>query len=147
MELPQPTAEHEFLKRFTGDWKVTHEQMAGTEHGRMMGDVWLLLEGRGLESEGGHNYLFTIGFDTRKGKFVGSFVCNMTTEIWVYEGELEGEKLVLRTRGQAFDGSGEANFRDSFFFEGSERMLTSHMEQPDGTWVEFMRASSTPASL
>jgi hypothetical protein len=108
----------------------------------MLGDVWLILEGSGETQYGLHHYIFQLGFDPDKGKFVGTFTCAMMAGLWVYEGVLEGNRLILYTRGPAFDGSGMANYRDVFTVETGRRIMTSEAEQADGSWTEFMRTES-----
>lgn len=150
MSPPPATTEHRWLHRLVGDWTWSHEAVPGqigddhdhpgaTENWRLLGDLWALGEGN---SEHGA-MMFTLGYDTNKQCFVGSFVTAMMTFFWSYEGQLEGaEKLVLRARGPNMGPEGGmANYRDEIEFLGpDERLLRSFMEHPDGSWEQFMQA-------
>lgn len=155
MEIPKPTKEHEFLRRFVGDWTIkstadmgpelgevtTH----GTDSGRMLGDLWIVCEGGGEMPGCGsqaHN-LMVVGFDTVKNKFVGNWVGSMMTMQWVYEGELDesGNKLSLQSEGPSMEKEGEyGKYNDVYeFLSDDHRTLTSFFEK-DGEWVQFMQA-------
>jgi len=145
MEIPQPTAEHELLKSFCGEFVATSDHSEAQETARMIGDLWLLIEGTGTAGDLPHHYLFTIGFDKGKGKFVGSFVCAMMDQQWLYEGHAVENKLCLYSSGPACDGSGaEWQYRDWFWMEGANRILMSEHLDDKGNWTEFMRSTSVP---
>ena len=155
MEIPKPTKEHEFLRRFAGDWTIESKAdmgpelgevtTHGTDSGRMLGDLWIICEGGG-EMPGcgteGKN-LMVVGFDTVKNKFVGNWVGSMMTMQWVYEGELDesGNKLSLRSEGPSMEKEGEyGQYMDVYeFLSDDHRTLTSFW-QKDGEWVQFMQA-------
>lgn len=150
MTPPPPTPEHRWLGRLVGDWTWSHEAVPGQpgedhEHGeateswRMLGEIWAVGEG---SSDHGP-MMFTFGYDPDRKSFVGSFIMALTTFFWTYEGALDGpDRLVLRARGPNMGPEGGlANYRDEFEFVGpDERVLRSFMEQPDGSWSQFMQA-------
>jgi len=150
MEIPQPAAEHELLKSFCGEFVATSDHSEAQETARMIGELWLLIEGNGMAGVGPdkqvpHHYLFTIGFDKEKGKYVGSFVCAMMDQQWLYEGHRSGDRLCLYSAGPACDGSGaEWQYRDWFWMDGPNRMLMSEHLDDAGNWNEFMRSTSVP---
>ena len=84
MEKPEPTPEHQWLRRLTGDWTFEVSFMGpdgqpstsrGTERTRMLGDVWLLSEGEGeLPGGGSATTLMTRGYDPQKQRFIGTFI-------------------------------------------------------------------------
>jgi hypothetical protein len=145
MEIPQPTSEHELLKSFCGEFVASSDHSEAQETARMIGDLWLLIEGNGMAGSIPHNYLFTIGFDKAKGKYVGSFVCAMMDRQWLYEGHRSGDRICLYSTGPACDGSGaEWQYRDWFWMDGPNRMLMSEHLDDAGNWNEFMRSTSVP---
>lgn len=149
MQKPEPTKEHQWLSRLAGEWTFEvesskpEEQFRGTERARMIGDVWLLAEGEGAvagKDDRATNVL-TLGYDPQKQRFVGTFIGSMMTSMWTYEGTLdaEGRKLTLDTVGPSFTGEGTARYRDVIEILGdNERMMTSDVENADGTWTRFM---------
>lgn len=151
MEKPEPTREHQWLSRLAGDW--TFEVTAtgpdgatstsrGTERMRMLGEVWLLAEGEGEVPGGGTAAsLMTLGYDTQKQRFVGTFLGSMMTNLWLYDGALDGNRLVLDTVGPSMTGGeGTTRYRDIIeVVSDDERLMTSEAEGPDGNWTQFMR--------
>lgn len=151
MHPPPPTPEHLWLHRLLGSWTWAQERVSGQpgedhehedtiERWRTQGDAWVVGEG---DSHG--PMMFTLGYDTAKGRFVGSFITALATHFWTYDGHLDGpDKLVLFAVGPNMGpGGGMANFRDEIEFMGpDERVLRSYMEMADGTWEQFMQARS-----
>jgi hypothetical protein len=153
----EATKEHEWLKQLVGEWTFEHDSPAapgeapkkhtGTESVRMIGDVWAICEGRSEMPEGGTMHsVMTLGYDPQKQSFVGSFLASMMTYLWLYEnGKLDeaGRALSLHAEGPSFSPEGGmAKYIDSIeIVSADERILRSQVQQPDGTWVEFMKAT------
>ncbi|MCC7363100.1 MAG: DUF1579 domain-containing protein [Dehalococcoidia bacterium] len=154
---PEPTQEHRWLGQLVGDWTYESEGIgsegapmkgAGREHVRAVGEHWVLNEMS--ETVDGQDVLNLqmIGFDRRKGRFVGTFVSSMGTELWVYDGELDasGRKLTLSAEGPGMDGTGTALYHDIIeIVDANTRELRSEVETPEGEWVEFMTMRSVRA--
>jgi Protein of unknown function (DUF1579) len=150
MEKPEPTREHQWLRRLTGEWTFEvsftgpdgqPSTSRGTERARMLGDVWLLSEGEGEIPGGGTaTTLMTLGYDPQKQRFTGTFIGSMMTSLWLYEGTLEGNRLTLDTEGPSMSGDGgTSRYRDAIeLVSDDERVMTSEAEGPDGTWTRFM---------
>ncbi len=138
------TPDHAWLAQLAGEWVADGEGLQARETARCLEGRWLVIEGEGPAEEGTHRYVFTIGFDDAKGRYVGSFVSSMMSSLWVYEGWREGDTLTLESLGPRFDGEpGTAIYRDTITLDGASRTLVSTVETPDGGWHEFMRATST----
>jgi hypothetical protein len=143
-------AEHRWLERLVGEWETEMEaSMApgqpptkhrGTETVRSMGGLWLLCEG--LPSGGTGTTLMTLGYDPARGRFVGTFIGSMMTNMWVYDGALDasGSKLVLDTVGPSMtDPAKSAKYQDIVEYKSNnERVLSSQVQNDDGTWQPFM---------
>ena len=144
--MPEPTAEHRWLERFVGTWTMTGHDGVGSwvETIRSIGGLWVIAEGEGeMGGCGRHTTVMTIGFDPAKGRFLGTFLGSMMTHLWIYEGVLDGDRLVLDTVGPDMSSSGGLKrFQDiiELMPDGSRR-LTSLIETDDGTWKTFMEAA------
>jgi len=157
MDFAKPQKEHEWLQQLVGDWTFEHECPAGpdqppiksegTESYRSLGGLWFLGEGKGSVPGGGtSDSLFTLGYDPAKKCFVGSFICSVMSNLWVYENgalDASGKKLVLEAEGPSFVAEGKtAKYKDSIEFKSADhRTLTSQYQGDDGHWHEFMVAN------
>ena len=151
----EPQQEHRWLERLVGEWTYQSEALMGpdqppiksqgTETVRSIGAVWVQCEGKGEMPGGGPTTtLITLGYDTAKKRFVGTFIGSMMTYLWVYEGELDpsGKKLILSAEGPAWTVEGKmARYHDIIeFVSDDHRTLTSQQLGDDGQWKEFMVA-------
>jgi hypothetical protein len=151
METPKPVEQHLWLQRLLGEWEgrmTGGEHPAWTESGRKLGELWVLVEGRGVMPDGEpSNTLMTLGYDTRTGKFVGSWVGSMMTHQWIYSGSLDasGKVLTLDSDGPSFEDPTQiARYQDIIVLkDDGSRELRSQTLQPDGTWKEFMVVTYT----
>lgn len=154
--MMQPGPEHKWLEKLVGEWEYEHscaagpdqpaEKLRGIERVRSLGGMWVVGDGEGEMPGGGRaQMMLTLGYDPEKKKYVGSWVGSMMGMMWVYEGTLDesGRVLTLNTEGPNFGDGGKtrAKFKDVIEFKSDDhRVLSSHMQGPDGTWTEFMRA-------
>jgi hypothetical protein len=150
---PEPTNEHKWLKRLVGEWTSEmdcptpdkpNEKMHGTESVRMIGELWVIFEGKGQMPDGGPaTTVMTLGYDPARKKFLGTFIGSMMTHMWVYEGSLKGDVLTLDTEGPRFDGKeGMAKYKDTIELpDDNNRVLWSQLRGDDGNWTRFMTAN------
>jgi hypothetical protein len=154
MTAAAPEKEHKWLQQLVGEWTFEADaegpdqqaqKDAGSESVRSLGELWVVAEGESKMPDGGFaaRTMMTLGYDPQKGRFVGSWVGSMMTNMWVYDGGLEGNVLTLDCEGPAFDGSGKtANYQDVIELKGDrERIHTSRVQGEDGSWTEFMKAT------
>lgn len=152
-EFPKPTKEHEWLKKFEGEWACNSKtvdapgqpsmECKGTMTSTMLGGFWVVNrmdnDMQGMAFQG----LQTIGYDTKKKKYVGTWVDSMMNHLWHYEGTVDkaGKKLSLVADGPNFiagDGS-MTKYRDSYEFKSDDLIVaTSEMMGEDGEWITFM---------
>ncbi len=103
----KPQAEHRWLEQLVGTWDFEHEcrmhdgtqsSESGTMVCRSLGGMWLLAESKGGESSatGPWSNLLTVGYDTEKKQFVGTFIGSMMSMIWPYHGALDESGRRLR---------------------------------------------------
>jgi hypothetical protein len=151
----EPQDEHRWLQQLVGRWTFESEasmgpgqppmKSSGKETVRSLGGLWVVADGEG-EMPGGCSGLMmmTLGYDPKKGRFVGSWVGSMMTLMWVYDGFLDADRkvLTLEAEGPSFaDESKTAKYRDIITLESADhRILTSRALGDDGTWAEFMTA-------
>jgi len=144
----EPKPQHRWLEQLVGNWTFESEALmgpdqppmksAGTQATRMLGGLWMLGEG---QSDMG-TMLFTLGFDSKAGHFVGSFIGSMMDLLWIYDnGWLDAAEkvLTLEANGPNFEQTGIARYQDSFEIVGHDHhILRSQIQQPDGSWLQFM---------
>ena len=148
----EPTTAHRWLQQFVGNWNYRTETaeapgkpaevFAGQENVRALGDFWILCEASGATPcIGQANTLLTLGYETQKQRFVGSWIGSMMDHFWIYDGELDdsGTALSLLSTGPRCNGSGTARYRDLLeLVDANQRRLTSYIEDPEGGWLPLM---------
>ena len=154
LDHPAAGREHEWLQRFVGEWEAEIEaclvpgqpalKSTGVEHARMLGGFWLVSEGRNTAFP--FSFVFTLGFDPRKSRYVATWVDTMSSHLWTYEGEVDksGEILTLETEGPAPMAQGKhVRFRETTRFTGADRrVFTSSIRGEDGTWSTMLTVNS-----
>ena len=118
--VPKPTAEHALLAKDVGTWDATIKSWdkgpdsepnvsEGVEVAKLMpGGLWLQTEfdfGK-FGTQEFHGSGLT-GYDTRKAKFVGTWVDSMTTEIMIMEGDYDSATRTLTTFSKGTSPSGK----------------------------------------
>ena len=150
---PALSNEHHWLSRLVGDWTYETEATpvpgepsikdSGTEHVRSLGGMWVVCEGSGLMPDGTQGTtLMTIGYDSAKGRCVGTFVGTMMTTLWVYEGSLDitANALTLYSEGPSFTEEGAlGKYKDVTLLESDDhRVFSSYYLNQAGEWELFM---------
>lgn len=153
MEKPEPQPEHQWLQQLVGEWTMEEEaecepgkppvKSTGTDSVRSIGGLWIVCDGQGQMPDGAPaSWMMMLGYDPAKQKFVGTWIGSMMPNMWVYEGELDesGRVLSLNSEVPGCEGKIE-KFKDVIeFVSDDHRVHTSHAQQPDGSWKQFMRA-------
>lgn len=149
-----PQSEHRWLQQLVGEWAYEAEcpmgpdkpmmKMTGTESVRTVGDLWIVGESKG-EMPGGEpaTMILTLGFDPKKGRFVGTWVGSMTAYLWVYSGSLDasGKTLTLETEGPLMGGAGDkmTKYKDiTEVVSKDHRRFRSEMLGEDGQWITLV---------
>lgn len=148
----QPSEKHQWLARLAGEWINESECSMGPDQEpqkstakmncRMVGGLWLILESVGDMPEGGEfRSIMTVGYDPKKGKYVGTFLASMMAYLWPYEGDLDsdGKKLPLNSVGPKFDGTGTTEYRDTIeIVNDDEWLFYGEVKGDDGQWSRLM---------
>jgi hypothetical protein len=150
-DMPKPQKEHAWLEQFVGEWETEASvtmgpgqepmKMKGTEAGRKLGGFWVVVEGKGDAFGMPFASLLTLGYDTEKKKYVGTWVDSMQNTMWKYEGSLDatGKILTLDTEGPNPMTGKLGKFKDVTEFKSKdERIFTSSIQGDDGKWTTFL---------
>jgi hypothetical protein len=148
-----PEKPHRWLEKLLGEWIYETEspahagqpvsKLTGTETVRSIGGLWIQAEARGEMPGGGPaTSVMTLGYDTQKKRFVGSWIGSMMTYMWVYDGELDAAErmLTLNSEGPSMAGDGTlSTYQDVIELKSNDhRTLTARVRKSHGTWEQFM---------
>ncbi|OAI52006.1 hypothetical protein AYO44_16800 [Planctomycetaceae bacterium SCGC AG-212-F19] len=150
----EPQKEHQWLQQLVGEWTYEvdanmgpdkpPEKCTGTESVRSISGLWVVCEGHGEMPGGGSaTTMMTLGYDPARKRYVGTFIGSMMTNMWVYDGALDGQVLTLDTEGPDFGSEGKTTkYKDAIELKSDDhRVLTSHMLGQDGKFHQFMTAN------
>lgn len=152
-ELPGPVPEHDFLKRFVGQWTSNSVcetgpnqpsiMCEGEMNCRMLGEFWMISESSSSMMDMQVQAVMTIGYDPEKKKYVGTWVDSAFNRLWNYEGTVTGDTLTLDAQGPNFI-TGEQNIRyqDIYSFKSADEIEVTSKMQIDGDWVTFVRGTA-----
>jgi hypothetical protein len=151
-DMPKPTKESKWLEQFAGEWTAESEIYAvpgqppmkskGDETARMIGGFWLMAESKselfGMPMTG----ILTVGYDSEKKSYVGTWIDSMTGYMWNYTGKVDdaGKALTLDTRGPCPKKPGTlTNFKEVLeLTDKDHKVFTSSMQEEDGTWTKMV---------
>jgi len=148
-KMPEPVKEHDWLQQLVGEWEVDVEMFMepgkppekthGTETVRPIGGFWIAAESHGTCMGQPFIGLLTLGYDPGKGKYVGTWVGSMDSQLWPYEGALDptGKALTLESEGSCPTAPGKL-FKVREVMEITDRdhrTFTSSMQGEDGKWA------------
>ena len=142
--------EHEWLKKFVGEWDVVSEGQGAKGEAvmksSMLGKLWLVnasdmeINGQKMKS------IQMIGYDPKQEKYVGIWADSMINHMWQYEGTVDetGKKLTLEAEGPSMTGDGTmTNYRDAYEFKDDNTIIaTSSMQGEDGEWTVLMEGTA-----
>lgn len=154
--MPTPTKEHAWLKQLTGEWVCDSEAILEpgkppikcqwTETVRSLGGFWAVNEMKSEMMGVAVTGVMTLGYDARTKKYVGTWILSLDGYLWKYEGTLDaaGKVLTLNTEGPDMtDPSKIVKMKDVIELTGPDsKVMTSHVQKPDGQWVKFMTLSA-----
>ncbi len=141
------SAEHAWLMQFTGEWGVatpegTPAEGGSSEHIRSIGGNWIAAEGHMSHGPQSYTYVLTIGYDTRKKSYVGTWIDTVNNMLWTYTGTLDkaNNTLALESEGPSFDDANETGqYRDELrLITPNHKRITSFALKDDGQWEQYM---------
>jgi hypothetical protein len=150
--VTKPTAEHQRLARDVGTWDATIKHWMrgpdseptvsqGVEVVKLMpGGLWVLndFDGKfGNQEFHGHGQT---GYDTKKGKYVATWVDTMATEIMVMEGDYDSASRTMTMHGKGTDPSGKAyEAKMTTKYEGDDTRVFTVSMKTDDTKNEYVK--------
>jgi hypothetical protein len=130
-KAPAPKKEHEWLKQLEGEWETVAEMVMapgkpavtskGTEKTRTLGGFWSIGEYKGECMGVSVTGSMTIGYDAKKKKYVGTWVCSMSDWLCQYEGTAKGQVLTLECEGPNPVTGKTVKMRDVIELKGKDR--------------------------
>lgn len=154
-QMPQPTKEHEWLKKLEGEWAIQGEctdpngatkQIKGSESNELLGGFWSI--GR-VEAEGDQPMkgIFTLGFDDEKKKYVATWVDSTHGTLWRYEGQLDSGGKVLTLEGEGrCPIEGMIKVKEIIEVQGPDKRTFTSQREKDGQWRTMLSLSYTRKS-
>ncbi|QNM98635.1 DUF1579 domain-containing protein [Chitinimonas koreensis] len=150
----QAQSEHRWLARLIGEWEYESEysmgpdqppgKMTGSDSVGAFGDLWVIANGQAQGSDGPWKSIMTLGYNPASQRFVGTFVADMMSYLWVYSGTLDTatDTLTLDADGPDFTTGKIIRYQDIIQLQGPDsRTLTSRMQGEDGQWRQIMQAT------
>lgn len=148
-----PLKEHQWLQQLEGNWTTDTEALMepgkppmkfnGTESTRSLGGYWTMSELKGDVMGQAIMGIMTLGYDAKKGKYIGTWVCSADSTMFTYEGTVAGNTLTLETEGPNPMTGKLAKMRDVIEVKSkNHKILTSHIQGDDGKWTKFMTMNS-----
>jgi hypothetical protein len=150
--IPRPTAEHERLAREAGTWDATIKSWMqgpgseptisrGVQVAKLMpGGLWLISSFEG--KFGGQDFHGSgqMGYDPKKGKYGGTWIDSMATEILLMEGAYDDKTHTLTMQAKATDPSGKPyEARMSTKYEGEDSMVFNMEMKSEETRGEYFK--------
>jgi len=153
----KPLAEHEWLKKLVGDWRIESEmsmgpgqptqRSEGSEKIENLGGLWAL--GRGEVNMGGGpsmTYYAALGYDVTSREYRSSWIASVSSHPWMKAGQLNGDGRVLTLVGDGpnMQGEGMIKYRDVFELIDADHFTLTHYGQDDkGGWELHFKAHYT----
>jgi hypothetical protein len=161
IEHPGPTKpceQHAWLQQLLGEWTTeTSMVMAagqppmvskGSETVVSLGGLWAFSEGTAVMPDGDTmDYKTAIGYDVSFKEYRGCWFASASSHLWQYIGTMSDDRktLTLDCEGPDMVHDGRtAKYRDVIEIQDEDhRTLTSYCQQPDGSWVQFIKCAYT----
>lgn len=148
---PAPGEHHKWLEQLVGEWTVESEMIPpgmdpikskGTDSVRSIGGRWIVAE---LTNEipglGAMQAIMTLGYDSEKSKYQGTWVDSIQDHMWIYTGTIDatGKILTLEAEGpNMMDPSGPpGKYRDVIEIKSADQRTLTSSGFMDGKWVQF----------
>ncbi len=158
MQMPQPTAEHELLRKSVGTWDVQGKfwmegpdkppmESTGTETVTALGGFWIEgvykseFMGCPFEGHGGATY------DTNKKHFVTTWRDSMSSTFFHMTGQMDGDTLTCTGTAADCQTGADAVHRTVETGCGTDkRVFTMYMTPPGGSELRLMELTYTRKS-
>jgi hypothetical protein len=152
--IPKPTPDHERLAKEVGSWDATVKSWMGGPGSEpsvsqgvevvklMPGGLWTKSEFDGKFGDSEFHGCGQTGYDTKKGKYVGTWVDTLSTEIMMMEGDYDAATRTMTMTSKGTQPSGKPyESKMTTKFEGDDtRVFTMSMKSDEtkGEYVKMM---------
>lgn len=151
-EMPKPGEQHAWLQQFVGEWNTNTNtymepgkppiQSKGSETIRPLGGFWTISEIKGSMMDQPFLGNLTLGYDTTKQKYVGTWIDNISGRMQQYEGAVDpsGKQMVLEGEGACPMQPGQRmKFKEVIEVKDKDSTLhTSSVQLEGGQWITVM---------
>jgi Protein of unknown function (DUF1579) len=150
--VPKPTVEHERLAKDVGTWDATVKSWMqgpgsepavsqGVEVVKLIpGGLWLHSEFDGKFGDQEFHGCGQTGYDTKKGKFVGTWVDSISTEITMMEGDYDAASHTVTFYAKGTDPAGKAyDSKMTSKYEGDDTRVFTMSMKSDETKGEYVK--------
>ncbi len=151
--VPKPAPEHERLAQDVGTWDATVKmwvQGSGTEPAvskgvevvkLLPGGLWQLSEFHGKAGDLPFHGTGQTGYDAKKGKYVGTWVDSMSSEITLMEGDFDSKTntLTMTTKGTEPASGKPYDARMSSVHKDKDTRVFTMSMKTDQTGGEFIK--------
>lgn len=130
----------DFFDRLLGDWTYDSGAYPDEPQYRQSGRETVTRNGVWIVVEPSDKARFQLALDPGTGRVTGDFVAWSDPTLWTYDGAIEGDRMVLSSRGPSFDVEGlTVDYEDVWEIQSpDERTLTGRIKSEDGTWRDFL---------
>jgi Protein of unknown function (DUF1579) len=153
-DMPKPQKEHAWLQQLAGDWDSEttvkppgqpEVKMKGRERSGMIGGFWLVAENTSDMTGTPYTGILTLGYDSRKKQYVGTWIDSMGDYLWHYTGKVTGKKITLEAKGPSPLKPGKlSNFKETVeLTDADHKVFTSTMQEDNGSWTPMLTIKYT----
>lgn len=130
----------EFLDCLLGDWIYESGAFPDDPQYRQTCRETVTRNGVWIVLESSDKARFQLALDPATGRVTGDFIASSDPTLWTYDGLIEGDRMVLSSRGPSFDVEGlMAGYEDVWEIRSpDERTLTGRLKREDDTWRDFL---------
>jgi hypothetical protein len=147
MPVPKPTAEHERLAKDATIKSWGHGPDSeptvskGVEVVKLLpGGLWIHSEFEGKFGDQEFRGWGQTGYDTKKGKYVGTWVDSMTTELMTMEGDYDATSRTLTMYGKGTEPSGKPyDAKMTSKHEGEDSHVFTMLVKSDETKGDYVK--------
>lgn len=151
-----PASEHEWLQRLAGEWEADLELMTApgqpplkvkaTETTRRIGQLWTLTVAETQPPGMPFARSLTLGYDTARKKYVGTWVDSNSTHIGRYEGTMDAAGKTLTLIGETphpYDNVRMVQVREVIEIKSpDEKFVTTSLQGDDGKWLTLVTVNA-----
>jgi hypothetical protein len=147
--MPQPTAEHQMIQSYAGNWKVACKfymdpsqppmEAAATETIERVGPFWTVSKYTSDFMGAPFVGRCTLGYEDHSGEYVSTWIDSMSPVLCTLRGKKKGDTLTMR--GKFFScmtGSVLEHRTTDKFLGEDEHVFEMFATMPDGTEVKMM---------